>query len=323
MDREKVVGIRTLLGLKKSPRIEPGLDDPDAYYKEERRNYEKNLVHMMDDRYMRSPRTLSIETYVKCNATCEFCPYPTSTRIGQKLETEIIYKIIDDVSASDVPPQYFVPARINEPMFDHRMYAIFDYAATKLPRTPIGHFTNGTTLSARHIDKLCSMPNLGFINVSLNAHDADDHRRLMGINFDLVIKNLTELHRVYAARGLVFPVNLTRVGDGTSRDTGFLVWCRSHFPLFHASCRPRFDWLGKTYAMEGRAPPGCGQWFDLNFLANGREALCCIDDDGTFGKGDAHDSNALDIYNHPTRLALREKKDRSLHPACAACNALI
>ena len=68
----------------------------------------------MDDRYMRSPRVLSIETYVKCNATCEFCPYPTSDRIGQKLDTGIINKIIDEIASSDVHPEYFVPARINE-----------------------------------------------------------------------------------------------------------------------------------------------------------------------------------------------------------------
>jgi MoaA/NifB/PqqE/SkfB family radical SAM enzyme len=57
----------------------------------------------MDDRFMRSPRVLSIETYVKCNATCEFCPSPTSDRIGQKLDTGIIYKIIDEIASSREP----------------------------------------------------------------------------------------------------------------------------------------------------------------------------------------------------------------------------
>jgi hypothetical protein len=73
----------------------------------------------------------------------------------------------------------------------------------------------------------------------------------------------------------------------------------------------------------GLAPSGCSQWFQLNFLANGREALCCIDDDGRFGAGDAHCQNAFDVYNHPVRPALREQKLRSLHPACAACSAHI
>ncbi|WP_156898133.1 radical SAM/SPASM domain-containing protein [Methylocapsa acidiphila] len=297
---------------------------PQAFYEEQRRGYEAYLATYMDDRFMRSPRVLSIETYVKCNATCEFCPYPTSDRIGQKLDTGIIHKIIDDIASSDVHPEFFIPSRINEPMFDHRMYAIFEYVATKLPRTPIGHFTNGTTLSKGHIERLCSTPNLGFINVSLNSHDPAEHQRLMGLSFELVIKNLKALHHVYEARNFKFPVNLTRVGDGTTRDTDFLRWCRSVFPLFHPTCRPRFDWLGKTHSMDvGRAPPGCTQWFALNFLANGREALCCIDDDGRFGTGDAHHQNALDVYNHPIRLALREKKLRSLHPACAACDASI
>jgi len=296
--------------------------NPRAYYQEQRRGYETQLAVYMDDRFMRSPRVLSIETYVKCNATCGFCPYPTSNRIGEKLDTDIIYKIIDEVSAADVHPEYFVPARINEPMFDHRMFAIFEYAAKKLPRTPIGHFTNGTTLGDRHIHRLCSTPNLGYINVSLNSHEPDEHKRLMGISFELVIRNLRALHRVYEARSLKLAVYLTRVGDGTKRDTDFLSYCRSAFPLFQPICRPRFDWLGKSHnALDVGAPAGCGQWFQLNFLANGREALCAIDDDGRFGQGDARDQNALDLYNHPIRLALREKKLRSLHPACAACDA--
>ena len=82
------------------------------------------------------------------------------------------HKIIDEISAADVHPEFFVPARINEPMFDRRMYAIFEFARRKLPATLIGHFTNGTTLSERHIDRLCSMPNLGFINVSFEFPSA-------------------------------------------------------------------------------------------------------------------------------------------------------
>jgi MoaA/NifB/PqqE/SkfB family radical SAM enzyme len=175
-----------------------------AYYEEQSRNYENELAAYADNRFLHSPRILSIETYVKCNATCGFCPYPTSDRIGQKLETEVIQKIIEEVSQSDVHPEFFVPARINEPLFDHRMFSIFEFAAKKLPHTSIGHFTNGTTLSERHIERLASMPNLGFINVSLNSHDPQEHKRLMGLDFDLVVKNLKNLHRVYAAKNPLF-----------------------------------------------------------------------------------------------------------------------
>jgi hypothetical protein len=295
-----------------------------AYYDDQRRVYDAVLVEYMTDRFMHSPRVLSIETYVKCNAICEFCPYPTSSRIGQKMDTGLIRKIIDDVAAAEIHPEHFVPCRISEPMFDRRMYAIFDYVAGKLPKTGIGHFTNGTTLRPKNIDRLCALPNLGFINVSLNSHEPKEHKRLMGLKFELVIENLKALHQAFEKRGITKPFYLTRVGDGTRRDTDFMAWCRSNFPLFSPTCRARFDWLGKTYAMDsGRVAAGCTQWFTLNFLANGRDALCCIDDDGRFGMGDARTENALEIYNHPIRLELRQKKMRSLHPACANCNAAI
>jgi Radical SAM superfamily len=295
-----------------------------AYYEEQRRVYDAVLAEYMIDRFMHSPRVLSIETYVKCNAICEFCPYPTSARIGQKMDIGLIQKIIDDVAASDIHPEHFVPCRISEPMFDRRMYTIFDYAAMKLPKTGIGHFTNGTTLRPKNIDRLSVLPNLGFINVSLNSHQPNEHKRLMGLKFELVLENLRTLHQAFEKRGVTKPVYLTRVGDGTQQDIDFMDWCRSNFPLFTPMCRPRFDWLGKTYAMDtSRIAMGCSQWFSLNFLANGRDALCCIDDDARYGTGDARTENALEIYNHPTRMELRKRKMRSLHPACAMCNAAL
>jgi hypothetical protein len=135
-------------------------------------------------------------------------------------------------------------------MFDRRMYAIFDYVAAKLPKTGIGHFTNGTTLRPKNIDRLCALPNLGFINVSLNSHQPKEHTRLMGLKFELVLENLMALHQAFEKRGVTKPVYLTRVGDGTQRDIDFMAWCRLNFPLFTPTCRPRFDWLGKTYAMD-------------------------------------------------------------------------
>jgi MoaA/NifB/PqqE/SkfB family radical SAM enzyme len=101
-------------------------------------------------------------------------------------------------------------------MFDRRMYAIFDYVAAKLPKTGIGHFTNGTTLRPKNIDRLCALPNLGFINVSLNSHQPKEHTRLMGLKFELVLENLMALHQAFEKRSQFTSPGLAMGRSGTS-----------------------------------------------------------------------------------------------------------
>jgi hypothetical protein len=278
----------------------------------------------MSDDFMKSPRFLSIETYVKCNATCEFCPYPTSPRIGQKISSELFHKIIDDVASATRHPELFIPCRLNEPLLDKRVFEFCAYVGRMMPTTRVGYFTNGTTINAKNVERLIQSENLGYINVSLNSHLPEEHRRLMGIDFGTVYRNLKYLHARVEQLSLRPSVKLTRVGDGTDRDLDYIAWCETEFPLFGAHLLPRFDWLGKTFSLEiGRIPQGCAQWFQLHILANGREAFCCIDDDGRFGRGDVSIEHALDIYNHPERFRLRKLRSRKAHDLCRSCNAWI
>jgi hypothetical protein len=294
------------------------------HYREFRKNYETDVATYGTDRFLYAPRLVSLETYVKCNASCNFCPYPTSTRIDQKLDTDLVYKIIDDVASSGIDPEHFVPARLNEPMLDKRLFDICDYAARKFPTTQVVHFTNGTTLTPANVERIINSPNVGGINISLNSHRPDEHRRVMGISFGLVVKNLQHLHVEYERRSLSFFVSLSRVGDGTDEDIAYYNWCKKEFPLFDARMYPRFDWLGKVAGQDMGAPPQiCKQWHQLHFLANGKEAFCCIDDDGKYGRGDIRHEHALEIYNHPSRLKLRTAKSRGASAVCAGCTALI
>jgi pyruvate-formate lyase-activating enzyme len=303
------------------PSVRPALDVTHSF----REGYASDLKTYMDDRFLRSPRLLIVETFVKCNARCDFCPYPTSPRIGERMPTELVQKIFDEVSQAELPLENFVLCKLSEPLLNNRYFDLLEYGLKTLPHADYWHITNGTTLTAKNIERLISYTRLDVMNVSLNSHDPEDYHRVMGLNFDQTIKNLKHLHREHERLNLKFRVHLSRVKDGTPRDTEYLEWCRSTFPRFTPAVYPRFDWLGKIKdgVDSAPAPLGCRQWYQLAFLANGKEALCCLDDDGKFGRGDIRHEHALDIYSHPTRMNLRLTKSRDAHPGCQGCRAWV
>ena len=55
------------------------------------------LVSSLRSKSSDYPRNVSIETQVRCNAKCDFCPYPESPRQGEEMPTEVFEKIIDSV----------------------------------------------------------------------------------------------------------------------------------------------------------------------------------------------------------------------------------
>jgi hypothetical protein len=133
------------------------------------------------------------------------------------------------------------------------------------------------------------------------------------------------VHRLRVSGEIQFVVTLTRVEDGSEHDQKFIEWCEYNFPNFFASCRPRNDWLGKLDIETSAAPDvGCGQWFQINILADGYDAFCATDPDGDHGfKMNVRDHNVLDIYNRPERLALRASSNmRSKVPLCSDCSLL-
>jgi hypothetical protein len=129
---------------------------------------------------------------------------------------------------------------------------------------------------------------------------------------------------LYEAGSVPFTVRVSRVGDETPADDDFQDWVRQEFPLFEAIVVPRADWMGLAPETEFDVPDvGCLQWFQLKFLPDGREAYCCQDATGRFGRGNVAEQHALDIYNHPDRRRLRANlPSRKTVEVCRQCTSL-
>lgn len=138
------------------------------------------------------------------------------------------------------------------------------------------------------------------------------------------LRVLRDLHRALVDGALLFPITLSRVGDGTEEDSHFTSWVRGHFPRFSVTVSPRSDWLGLIKQPQCNVPDvGCTQWYKLHILADGRDAYCCIDAEGRWASANAKDMTLLDIYNQPVkrnmRLTMHSRRDL---PICGMCPLL-
>ena len=294
-------------------------------YMEYVEDYRALLAGRRDSRYMDYPFLLSFETLTLCNAICDFCPYPALTRKGAMMSDSLIAKIIDECRSipSDLPLKV-VPLRVNEPFLDKRIFDICRHMGDTLPNAKISLFSNGSPLNSPNLLKLAGLENIELLVISLHDYRPDAYERLMGLPLARTLRNLEGLHELKAAGTVKFPVEVSRVGDGLSFDEEFCRWGRERFPLFTVYSTARTNWMGAVNTLVSPVPQvGCGQWFDINILADGKVAFCCVDSEGRFGSGNAADEHLLKIYNRPARRRLREElRNRVEIPECVNCSLL-
>lgn len=273
-------------------------------------------------RWLDHPMIVTIETYSKCNARCDFCPYVQLDRIGTALPKERVFSLLDEISSFEVAPARLNLSRVNEPFLDRHLFLYLRHAASVLPETDLILFTNGQPVTDAVIDQLNSIPTFRRMSISFNEHDPATYREVMGIDQRQTLKRLDRLHERKSEGDVRFDVSLGRVGASTATDDEFLAFCKARFPLFQASVSARFDWIGTgTGAVSEAAPDaGCNQWFSLHVLADGQTAFCCIDGGG-IASGKAVDaSSLLDIYNLPMKRALRSSvTSRRDVRGCSSC----
>jgi hypothetical protein len=282
-------------------------------------------LESLRDKWLDYPFVVSIETYALCNAACNFCAYPELTRKGQKMPEPLFGKILDDLSdGRGHAPAAFNLSRVNEPFLDRRIFKLARRVIDRFPQSSLNFFSNASPLNQAKTEQLLATPNVASLNISLNDHRAPEYEKTMRLPFERTMHNIRRLHDLHRAGAVPFRVAISRVGDGSDADDQFCGWGRREFPRFDVYVAPRGDWMGLKPTTAFPVPKiGCAQWFKLHILADGREAYCCIDAEGRYGKGNAGMDNVLHIYNHPARRQMREfLPARKATALCVLCPLL-
>lgn len=278
--------------------------------------------------YLDWPVMVHMETIAICNAACDFCPYPTLARKGERMPDALIEKIIRDLA--DIPPDarfQLAPYKVSDPFLEPRLFEILALVNARLPNAYITIITNGAALTERNLARLCALKNVAHLTVSLNFDNAKEYEAVMKIPFERTVKRLDHLHERLKSGHVTIPVRLTRVSDSRDSDTQFLRWTKARYPAFGIRIVPRNDWIGQvataTAILEVPDAP-CHRWFDMSITATGKVAMCCMDGEARYPKGDVNNSHVLEIYNQPHLRRLREQliSRRAAGDPCNRCTYL-
>ncbi len=275
---------------------------------EAQRTYQAGFLNLRQN-YLRTPHTISFETYAKCDAACDFCPYVSIERQGTKMSDELIAKIVSDIGDLDKSIPLFVTiARINEPFLDKRIFEVAKAIARVGPQIRFIYFSNGSPLVDTVMDRFEALPSTFCLSLSMNDHRKERYEEIMQIPYDRALRRFDDIHRRKAGGRLPFWTRVSKVADNNSDDTDFIAFCKERWPLFDVSVYRRATWSGSVSTVPSVVPEvGCYQWFTVGFYADGTDPFCVMDAEGKYRHGDIRKQHLLEIYNHPARVRLREQ----------------
>lgn len=293
--------------------------------KAELQKYQNNVTFLRQSEYMEFPMHVHMETFAMCNAACNFCPYPTLERKGEKMPDELIDKIISDLKKipTNIPFQ-ISPFKVSEPFLDKRLFSTLDKINKELPNAGITLTSNASPITEDALLKLSKVNGIQYLWISFNDHREAEYKKTMQLDYKRTIERLKLIHEFKRQNLLPFMVVLSRVGTGDEFDKEFANWVFTNFPLFEASIFQRGGWLGEIneeFRAKLEVPNvGCARWFEISITASGIVAHCCMDGKAKFPIGDVRKNSVLEIYNAPEYKNLRQKTRTRLDASpCNTC----
>ncbi|MCA9017605.1 MAG: radical SAM protein, partial [Planctomycetaceae bacterium] len=285
--------------------------------------YDAGIARMRHSLYMDYPKHVHLETQARCNASCNFCPYPNLNRKHTKMSDELIDKILNELT--EIPREMNLqisPFKVSEPFLDVRLFDVLKKINNLLPQAKIALTSNSTPITEDKLEALQEFKNIQYLWISFNDHREEEYERVMGLPYQRTRQRLEMIHDAFTEGDVYFPVVLSRVGDGTIVDREFVDWVGINYPLFQSNVFARMEWMGQVKGLNVFEVPnmGCERWFELSITATGEVAHCCADGQAEFPIGNVNDQHVLEVYNSPEYRKLREAtvSRLSVHP-CNKC----
>ncbi len=262
-----------------------------------------------------------METTNHCNAKCVFCPNNALARDKGPMDQDLFEKIIED--CREFPLRAIEPFLQGDPFSDPKILPRLEHIRRRLPKTKLRLYTNGYGMTPKKVDQMLDL-GVDHLFVSVNTLNPEKYRTVMGIPLKRTLDNMeymtdrTRKHRL--ARQITF--RMTRLGDTTLEEQDdFLRYCKNKgVKSFIVGL---FNYKGDIKSSLPVPRYGCEHVTRLDILASGRVTLCCMDQDGQHGWGDARENSVLELYRHATARKYRDYhasgRRREIEP-CGTCN---
>lgn len=299
------------------------------------RSTRPNMAAWLADRRPIFPHVVQVQTINRCNAACEFCPYPTTVALEPKrVMTDDLWTRIIIQCAQEPSMVALVPMSKNEPTLDAKLDArIAEFAKIRLPHQILEVVTNGSTLTPERVACLVEA-GLDLLTISVNAANEETYTAVMKkLSWQRVTGHLDAL----ASADLpTLNVYVRFVKDLTNRAevrTFRRRWRRLNLFGFNINNRagavegfeqlqvrysPALAWLRRE-ALQAIYPV-CPYLFGLaHVLENGDVPMCS--NDWAVGEviGNVHDASIREIFNSSRMNELRELQAAGNYEQIEAC----
>lgn len=281
-------------------------------------NVHKWLKHRAD----LFPSVIQVQTINRCNAACEFCPYPYTIHLQEKrVMDDALYSKIVDECAAEKDLHDFVPMSKNEPLLDLKMeQRVAEFKAKAQPHQMVELVTNGSPLTPTRAKQLMDA-GVDLITVSINASDEETYNKVMvGLSWKQVMRNLDAISQMNLAKVNIY---LRFVADQTNkRELRIFRKKWSHFNLFQFNVNNRAgtvrnyekmvmkynDFISRIRRVGGsRVYPVCPYVFSMvHVLENGDVPMCSNDWANREVIGNVRNQTIREIYNSPRMNHIRE-----------------
>ena len=138
------------------------------------------------------PERIMIQTHSRCNASCEFCPYPEIGHLSHGLMEEALFeKMITECEGEKDRVINILPYLMNEPLLDKNLISKVEFIKKKLPQTCVHFLTNGALLDDKTSQAILHSP-LDWIGISFFGNDKESYEKSMGMPYETVKKRVEE-----------------------------------------------------------------------------------------------------------------------------------
>ena len=270
------------------------------------------------------PRSVLVETTLRCPADCVFCPNKKITGRPVDLPWELFTKIVDECRGKGLAG--FHPFINGEPLASPYLEDALGYISRNLPEAAIHIYTNGYLLDDSTTEMLLRY-NVREVHFSIDGFSKqvyEQHRR--GLIYERVIDNVMGFlgHLKSHSDKIGTRVVFTMTPQNESEVDAFRqFWTELVDTVDVLPCDGRGG-EGRSPAFMNAQKMGCFQVAECTYiLSDGSVVACCKDWAGYTVLGNVNTDSLESIWNSSEYRSLRDDISRGILSSCEVCRRCV
>ena len=271
------------------------------------------------------PGELSIETTNLCNAKCIICAHPDMKRPKGRMQTGLVYSIIDQAGQGRVKKLFL--SGFGEPLLDSRLQDFVDYAKTK-GIDNISIVTNGYLLTTTVASDLVNA-GINEIIISTDGFTKETYEKIrIGLKFDKLVENIKSLSSLKKRKSVRIDIScLDLINNRREKHLAYELFGKYVDNIYFRQAQ---GWTGKyAQSLAGYSPhfepnpiPCRYLWDSISVYIDGKVPTCCLDFEAEGVMGDVTNESIENIWRGERfefyRQAHLQNRKSQLSP-CSKC----